>query len=87
MEPMLSGLEMAVAKISRVQGPRRVLQQLRALIIRNHRSMLKRAETTSEIEWSQRVHTLLTNLVDEGERVLPVRPQPRKITHRARKRA
>jgi S1-C subfamily serine protease len=86
MDRRHSGLELAVAKISRVQGPRRVLQQLRELIIRNHRAMLKRAVTTEEYEWCGRVHALLTSLVQEGDRVLPPAPQPRKITHRARKR-
>ena len=84
---LLTGAELAVCKISRVQGPRMILKGLRALLIRNHRSMVSRADTIAEIQWSQRVHTLLSNLIEEGDATLPLKALPRKITHRARKRA
>lgn len=82
----LTGLERAVAKISRIQGPRQVLRQLRALIIRNHRSLLARCTTPEERGWTQRVHDHLDALIREGDAVLPPMLDPPRIRLRARKR-
>lgn len=82
----LTGLEHAVAKISRVQGPRRILHHLRALLIRNHRSLSARCPTAEERRWSMRVHDALDALIRDGDAVLPDVPAPRRIRCRARKR-
>lgn len=84
--PLLTGLERAVSKISRVHGPRQVLRQLRALLIRNHRSLSARCTTTEERRWSMRVHDQLDTLVREGDAVLPPMPDPPRIRNRAYKR-
>jgi hypothetical protein len=97
----LSGLERAVAKISRVRGPRWILWRLgqavlkptRLVLIENHRVWQARAESVDEIRWCARVHDCLhrfgrelDSLLAEGEHVLPDQPLPKKITQRVRKR-
>jgi hypothetical protein len=99
--PLFSGLERAVAKISRVRGTRWILWRLgqavlkptRLVLIENHRVWQARAESIDEIRWCARVHDCLhrfgrelDTLIEEGDKVLPDQPLPRKITHRVRKR-
>jgi len=57
-----------------------------ALIISNHRSLRARCTTDAERRWSQALHDTLTSFVVEGDRVLPVTPDPPRIRNRARKR-
>ena len=85
LAPGPTPLERAVARVSRIRGPRQILRRLRALIIANHRTMV-RCETDDERRWTARVHTALRALTDEGETVLPDAPAPRRLAHRSRKR-
>jgi hypothetical protein len=101
-EPLLSGLELAVAKVSRVRGPRWLLWRLTnalrpaigRVVIETNRVAIKRAATCQEQEWCALVLSTLQaflgsidSLVRQGDEQLPAAPLPRKITHRARKRA
>lgn len=76
---------MATRLPSRIKGPRRILKQLRALIIRNARSANYRAVTEEERRWSGRVDEALRQLIDEGDAVLPGHEDPRD-RRRVRKR-
>ncbi len=71
--------------MTRVHGPRRVLKELRRLIIKNHRALEHRATTAEERTWCQRVHDALDRLIVEGDAVLPGLPDPRDY-RRVRKR-
>ena len=71
---------------TRVHGPRRILQELRRLIIKNHRSLRVRCQTDEEMRWSSRVNEALDRLIHEGDEVLPGLPDPRD-RRRVRKRA
>lgn len=68
----------------RVHGPRRVLRELRWILIKNARSIRHRATTDEERTWSARVQAALEQLVAEGDAVLPGLPDPRDM-RRARK--
>jgi hypothetical protein len=70
---------------SRIQGPRRILKQLRALLVRNARSAEHRAVTPEEQRWSWHVQDRIEQLVAEGDAVLPGHEDPRD-RRRARKR-
>lgn len=60
----------------RVHGPRRVLQALRRIVIKNARARQHRATTDEEKTWCGRVHDCLRRLIDEGDAVLPGHPDP-----------
>lgn len=70
---------------SRVQGPRRVLKELRRLLIKTTRARLARAVTDAEVTWCNRTIDRLTALIEEGDQVLPGGEDPRD-RRRARKR-
>lgn len=70
---------------SRIQGPRKVLKELRRLLIKTARARIGRAVTADEITWCNRVFDRLQSCVDEGDRVLPGGEDPRD-RRRVRKR-
>jgi hypothetical protein len=70
---------------SRTHGPRRVLKELRRLVMKNARAAEHRAITAEERQWTARVGDTLKQLVDEGDQVLPGGEDPRD-RRRARKR-
>lgn len=77
--------KVAVRYRPRVHGPRRVLLELRRLLIKNNRSLRFRAETPEARMWSARVRDLLAQLIAEGDVVLPGATYPRDA-RRVRKR-
>jgi len=68
---------------SRVQGPRRVLQELRRLRMKTARALAYRRLTVEEELWSARVYDALDRVIQEGDQVLPGHDAPdRKVRKR-----
>lgn len=70
---------------SRLHGPRRVLKELRRLLIKTHRAGEFRAATEDDQRWCRRVSTALDELIVTGDQVLSGGEDPRD-RRRVRKR-
>jgi len=70
---------------SRIHGPRRVLKELRRLLIKTHRAGEFRAATEDDQRWCRQVATALDGLVTNGDQVLSGGEDPRD-RRRVRKR-
>jgi hypothetical protein len=70
---------------SRVKGPGVILRQLRRLVLRSAKTLQGRRLTENERRWSARVHESIAQLIQEGDAVLPLRPDP-KFERKVRKR-
>jgi SOS response regulatory protein OraA/RecX len=69
---------------SRVHGSRRIVQELRRLLIKTHRCAMGRVLTDDEQKWCMRVTEFLDRLITEGDLVVAGLPDPRDA-QRARK--
>jgi hypothetical protein len=70
---------------SRVHGPRRVLKELRRIILKNARAQEYRELTDDDKRWCSHVHEALERLTREGDQVLSGGEDPRD-RRRVRKR-
>lgn len=70
---------------SRIHGPRRILRELRRVLVKNDRAAAYRASTDVERRWCGRVGDALERLIAEGDLELPGGEDPRDRC-RARKR-
>jgi hypothetical protein len=70
---------------SRIQGPRRILQELRRLRTKTARALEHRTFTADETFWLARVFDALDTRVSEGEQVLGSDPVDRRVRKRPTK--